>query len=40
MFGPKKGESKANKWMEEHDILDKVMTTPASSPDINPIENV
>lgn len=26
--------------MEEHGILDKVMTTPASSPDINPIENL
>ena len=26
--------------MEEKGILDSVMTTPASSPDINPIENV
>ncbi|VDI24895.1 Hypothetical predicted protein [Mytilus galloprovincialis] len=29
-----------NKWMEENDIMNNVMETPASSPDLNPIENV
>lgn len=28
------------KWMEEHGILENVMMTPASSPDLNPIENL
>ena len=36
-----KHKSKSTKlWMEEVGILDKVMVTPASSPDLNPIENV
>ena len=26
--------------MEENDVLDKLMPSPASSPDLNPIENV
>ena len=33
--------SKSTKeWMESVQILDSVMSTPASSPDLNPIENV
>ena len=29
-----------NEWMEENGVLENVMETPASSPDINPIEMV
>jgi transposase len=36
----KHASKSTKKWMKLHYILDKVMTTPASSPDINPIENV
>lgn len=33
--------SKSTKeWMQQKNLLDKIMKTPASSPDINPIENV
>lgn len=33
--------SKSTKeWMHQKNLLDKIMKTPASSPDINPIENV
>ena len=36
-----KHKSKSTRnWMEEVGILDNVMVTPASSPDLNPIENV
>ncbi|CAC5397765.1 unnamed protein product [Mytilus coruscus] len=36
-----KHKSKSTKkWMEENDILNNVMETPASSPDLNPIENL
>lgn len=36
-----KHTSKSTKpWMEDNGILDHIMNTPASSPDLNPIENV
>lgn len=36
-----KHKSKSTKlWMEENNMLEKVMVVPASSPDLNPIENV
>lgn len=37
----RKHTSKSTKqWMEEKGILENVMVTPASSPDLNPIENI
>lgn len=36
----KHASKSTRQWMEEKVILENVMVTPASSPDLNPIENV